>query len=103
MADPETPVGPPAEPTKFYGVFDADGRATAYYNSDIFPPQPNGDRNAKIPAAAVEITQEQWQTLVNNPQARFVDGEVVNPTPPTPMPSAQYSWGPTLVEVIGQG
>jgi len=86
---------------KFYGVFDADGRATAYFNSDIYPPQENGDRNAKIPAAAVEITEAQWLTLVNNPQARFVDGEVVNIVPPVPMPSAQYTWGPTLVEVIG--
>lgn len=93
-----------APDTKFYGVFDAEGRATAFYNTDIYPPQKNGDRNAAIPAAAVEITEEQWQTLINNPQtARYVDGDVVLIVLPAPMPGSQYSWGPTLVEVIGQG
>ena len=89
--------------TKYYGAFDAEGRATAFYNSDIFPPQPNGDRNAGIPAEAIEITEEQWRELVNNPRARFIDGELVYaPPPPVPISSSQYGWGPTLVEVIGE-
>jgi hypothetical protein len=92
MADPEK---------KFYGVFDTEGRATAFYISDIYPPQSNGDRNTAIPAAAVEITNEQWQELLANPQARFVDGAIVYAKPP--MPGSQYSWGPTLVEVVGTG
>jgi hypothetical protein len=87
---------------KFYGVFDADGRATAYYNSDVYPPQENGDRNAAIPAAAIEITEEQWQELLANPSARYEvgSGEVVSSSS-APMPSAQYTWGPTLAEVVG--
>lgn len=61
----------------FYGVFNAEGSATAYYNSDIFPPQSNGDRNEKIPPEAVEITEEQWLTLVQDqPMARYLDGEI---------------------------
>ena len=90
-----------AEGTKFYGVFDAEGRATAFYNTDIFPPQADGSRNDKIPAAAVEITEEQWRTLVSDQTTRFVDGEIVHIDVPTPMPSSQYSWGPTLVEIVG--
>jgi hypothetical protein len=88
-------------PKKYYGTFDATGRATGFWVDDIFPPQENGDRNAKIPAAAVELTEQQWLMLVNNPNARFIDGEVVTTVPPVPMPSSQYNWGPTLVEVVG--
>lgn len=84
---------------KYYGVFDANGCAMAYYNSDIYPPQPSGDRNEKIPAAAIEIAEAQWQELISNPQARFDDGAIVYAKPP--IGSSQYSWGSTFGEVIG--
>jgi len=78
----------PPPPIKYYGTFDSMGRATGYWNSDIFPPQENDDRNAAIPAEAVEITYEQWQELLSNPLARYTNGEItyVDPPPPPPKP-----------------
>ena len=99
MADPETPIGPENTETKFYGVFDSMGRATAYYNSDIFPPQPNGDRNPAIPASAVEISKDDWIMLTGNPQARFVNGAIVFAKPH--IGTSTYDWGPQFVDVIG--
>lgn len=84
---------------KIYGLFDANGTPNGYWDDRIFPPQPNGDRNAAIPAAAVEITEAEWQELLSNPQARFVDGDIVYAKPP--IGSSQYSWGSSFVEVIG--
>lgn len=80
--------------TKFYGLFDAEGRATAYYNSDIYPPQENGERNAAIPAEVVEITQAQWQELISNPLARYVDNAIIYVEPP-PLPPPEPN--PTTV------
>jgi hypothetical protein len=62
---------------KMYGTFDQYGRALGFYPDDIYLPQEDGSRNAKIPADAVEITLEQWQELLaKQPFAAYVDGEV---------------------------
>jgi hypothetical protein len=71
---------------KYYGVFDSEGRAQAFYASDVFPP--NGEtRNAKIPVEAVEISKEQWQILYEDQAtARYVNGAVSYIQPPPPPP-----------------
>lgn len=72
--------------TKYYGVFDSDGRAQAFYTSDIFPPEAE-TRNAKIPSGAVEISHEQWQILYEDQaSARYVGGEVTHIALPPPSP-----------------
>lgn len=58
-----------------YGVFDEQGRATAFYWSPI-----NGD---DIPEEAMGLTEEQWLDLVQNQSTRrFVDGVVIEVVPP---------------------
>jgi hypothetical protein len=71
---------------KIYGVFDAAGVPQGYYADDIYLPKPDGSRNEAIPAAAVEITEADWNTLLaHNPFARYADGTVtILPTPPPP-------------------
>ena len=88
-------------PKKYYGVFDSQGRSQGYYPDDIYPPQPNGDRNASIPATAVEITEAQWKELLSNPQARYdtSSGAIVYAKPH--IGTSTYDWGATFVEVIG--
>ena len=75
------------EDVKYYGVFDASGKAQAFFASDVFPPNETA-RNVKIPPEAVEITKEQWQTLLEyQGTARYVDGEITyidSPPPPPP-------------------
>jgi hypothetical protein len=80
-------------PEKIYGRFDAAGKSTGFWTSDIYPPQEDGTRNATIPADAVEITFEVWDTLLDNPlTARYVNGQITlveaPPIPPeTPNPA----------------
>ena len=58
-------------------VFDASGFPTAFYSDDI-----HGDN---IPAAAIEITEDQWLDFIENQGARkWKNGEVVEYTPPSP-------------------
>jgi hypothetical protein len=57
--------------------FNADGLPLAFYDSEI--------NAGAIPQDAVEITDEQWQELINNQGRRcFQDGEVVDYQPPVP-------------------
>jgi hypothetical protein len=80
----ETPT-PVEEPIIYYGVFDADGKPTAFYNSDIYKNEAEA-RSSKIPAEAVEITHDQWMELLSDQtRARYVNGEVVMIEPP-PIP-----------------
>lgn len=96
----ETPVGP--DPTvRYYGAFAEDGSRRGFWISDIFPPDKDGNRNAKIPEEAIEITNDEWLALMNDPIKRYIGGEIVEG--PQPMPSSQYYWGPTLVDVVGVG
>jgi hypothetical protein len=89
--------------TTHYAVFDAAGKAQAFYNSAVYPPQEDGSRNEMIPVDAVEITAQQFTILSTDPTARYVDGDIVHLLPPAPMPGSQYDWGPTLGQVIGAG
>jgi hypothetical protein len=53
---------------KVFGKFDQDGKATAFYTSDI---------HDVIPADAVEITIEQWEDLLSDQKEKvFKDGVV---------------------------
>jgi len=73
---------------RYYGVFDATGKPTAFYNDDVYPAAENA-RNAAIPAAAVEISETEWRELLSDQTtARYVDGAVtyVDPPPPPPPP-----------------
>lgn len=88
-------------PPQRYGVFGSNGEPQGFYSDDIYPPQPNGDRNAAIPAAAIEITEVQYQQLLNDQGARFIDGEVVMPIKVAPIGTSQYDWGSKFVEIIG--
>lgn len=93
---------------RVYANFDTAGRPLGFYNDDIYPdavtygpapepseadPQPVAPetartRNAAIPAAAVEITEAQWQDLIGNQGARRWDGQAVVPYVPPPLPVA---------------
>jgi len=62
-----------------YAVFDEHGFPQAFYSPDI-----HGD---KIPAEAIEITDEQWLEFINNQGKRrwdFEKKEVVEYVPPPP-------------------
>lgn len=62
-----------------YGVFE-NGFPKGFYSQEL-----HGDN---IPDDAVEITDEQWLDLINNQgMRRFIDGQVVEYTPPVePVP-----------------
>jgi hypothetical protein len=85
---PETPVGMADLVLRYYGLFDTEGRAMAFYTNDIYPPVNENARSAKIPLEAVEITEEVWkELLVKQGSARYIDGVVVDvPFPPIPPP-----------------
>lgn len=95
----------------FYGVFDADGLPTAFYNDEMHgarlrpvfdrPPEPTAEDpfptapiigeeinpDCRIPASAIEITREQWLECLNNQSRRkMVDGQLVEYVPPPPEP-----------------
>ncbi|SDJ19129.1 hypothetical protein SAMN05428983_0562 [Agrobacterium fabrum] len=61
------------------GVF-KDGFPTAFYDRDL--------HGKNIPPDAIEITDKQWLELINNQgMRRFIDGQVVEYTPPVePVP-----------------
>jgi len=68
-----------------YATFDHNGIATSFYASEIWGKL--GQPECKIPKGAVEITDAQWAELLSNPGARkFVNGEVLEYTPPIPEP-----------------
>jgi hypothetical protein len=70
-----------------YAVLDANGLPTAFYNDEIYPPNADGTENAAIPAAAVAITEAQWQDCIaNNGRRQIVNGVLVVYTPPAPAP-----------------
>ncbi|MCA2377588.1 hypothetical protein ATU3C_12590 [Agrobacterium genomosp. 3 str. RTP8] len=62
-----------------YGVFE-DGFPKGFYSEEL--------HGENIPAEAVEITDDQWLELINNQgMRRFVNGEVVEYSPPVePVP-----------------
>ena len=61
-----------------YALFDDAGFPLAFFSPEI-----HGDT---IPTDAVEITEEQWRELIENPGFRkWVDGEVVAVDPPQPV------------------
>jgi hypothetical protein len=76
------------QPEKIYGRFDATGKPTGFWTSDVYPPQEDGTRNAAIPAEAVEITFATWEALLNDPlHARYTGGQVTYvEAPPIPPP-----------------
>jgi hypothetical protein len=55
---------------KHYAVFDENGKPTVFFADDV---------NDDIPQVAVEITEEQWQTLLSRGDATWQDGEVIVP------------------------
>jgi len=62
-----------------FAIFDNDGFPIAFYSPDI-----HGDN---IPAAAIQIRDEQWQEFIsNNGLRKWADGEVVAYAPPPPTP-----------------
>ena len=64
-------------PEAIFATFDDDGFPTGFYSTILF-----GD---EYPAGAIEITSEQWLEFINNSGRRkWVDGEVVEYTPPPP-------------------
>lgn len=64
-----------------YAEFDAEGLAVAFYDMDF--------HNYEVPGSAREITRSQWQELVENPfSRRWQNGDVVEYTPPPPIPTA---------------
>lgn len=59
---------PALEPLKRFGVFDAAGHPRGFYATDV---------PGSIPLEAVEITDEQWLELIQNPGQRvYIDGKV---------------------------
>jgi hypothetical protein len=81
---------------RYYGVFDATGKAQGFFNDDIYPAQADGTRNPAIPAAAVEISEADWKLLLaDQVTARYVNGAVTHVAPPPPPPPPE---NPTLVE-----
>jgi len=72
-----TPIGPPEEEKKYYGVFNEKGDPRGFYISDIYTPEKDGSRNAKIPKEAIEITRQVWWDLLEGqPLAQYHDGKV---------------------------
>ncbi len=97
---------------KVYAIFTQDGVPEGFFPDAVFEPvtepilgpfvRPDGTvievevarrfirRNEKIPAAAVEITEDQYKDLIQNQGLRrFVNGEVVEHTPPPPPPRTE--------------
>lgn len=75
---------------KFYGLFDAEGKSQAFYADDIYPPDEDGSRHAAIPTDAVELTEAEWQELVEDQaHTRYVKSAVTRielpPPPPQPL------------------
>ena len=69
-------------------VFDNYGFPSAFYETDI---------NDVIPTEAVEITEDQWVELIsNNGQRQYVDGQIVEYTPPPPTIEEQREAMPAL-------
>lgn len=56
---------------KYYGVFDDAGLPRAFYNDDVYTD------GVGIPKEAVEITQDQWRTFINNPTKKKWNGNDV--------------------------
>lgn len=84
---------------KYYGVFSGeDGRPTAFYNEEIYPPDIVDDVesiNKSIPADAIEITEEQWLECINNSGLRRWDGTTIVPCDYLPLPPDPNE-GPSL-------
>jgi hypothetical protein len=58
-----------------YASYDSTGAITAFYDS-VISPVPTGTN-------AIEITDSQWQTCINNPGWTVVSGALVAPASPT--------------------
>ncbi len=77
---------------KVYADFNEAGMAVGFYPEAVFPDilDETGavtGRHESVPAAAVEITEEQWKVIAQRPGVwRLVEGEIVPFTPPTPVP-----------------
>ncbi len=71
---------------KIFMTFNKEGFLTGCYNSNVYdPPEEGQDRNPRIPAEAIEMTQEQADEIFGLQGLRkFINGEVVIHTPPTP-------------------
>jgi len=62
---------------KKFALFDENGLPISFFSTDI--------HGENIPVDAVEITEEQWRDLIENPGFRkWVDGEVVAVEPSQP-------------------
>ena len=97
-----------------FAIFDAAGLPTGFWSTDIHgartrpiygdPPEPGGENphpmppiigeepnpDCRIPAEAVEITEEQWIELVEfSGLRRWQDGEVVEYVPEPPAPTGE--------------
>ncbi len=81
---------------KVYAVFNDEGMATGFYPDAYFPDEVNDDgevvgRNPAIPIGVIEITEDQWMVMADNPSAwRRIDGKIV-PYIPEPRPPSQVS------------
>jgi len=84
MTDTEAPPVTPQPPAKRFGKFDAEGAPLAFYCDDIWD---GSNERLTIPADAIPLTEVQYRQLLNNqPNSRFIDGEVVMLEPPPPPP-----------------
>ena len=70
--------------TVFYVVADNNGLPTGFYTSDIFPLAKNGSANANLPTGAIAVSQDDWNSLMQN-SAIIVDGAAQACTPPAPI------------------
>lgn len=82
---------------KRYAQFDADGFPLGFWSDDIYPSAPDEERNAAIPADAIQITTQQWRALIDNAGLRrWMDGHVVPYE--LPSPSVDQLWADVRAE-----
>lgn len=60
---------------KYWGLFDRNGVPQGFYNDDIFP------EGKGVPSDAVEVTEDQWKTFINNQNKRWNGTDVVDYVP----------------------
>jgi len=62
-----------------------DGRIEGFWNTELFPDDEEGNRNASIPQNAIEVSSEDQLKLAEHPDEwRLIDGVITEYTPPEP-------------------
>ena len=83
-------IAPP--PIRYYADLGPESVPKAFYTSDIYPPQENGERNTAIPLRAIEINEAEWKKLLQNPGAAYRNGEIILPPPAPPQPETRNAF-----------